>query len=269
MVPWDHGPTHPGACGHRANFRESVMADFVVHVGGTSAQGKRPNNEDRYVADPQRHVFLVADGMGGQEAGERASGLAAEIIPRVVSDRLAANENADSVVKLALDAAHKAIMQAGQTQAPGRKMGTTAVLAVQQDDHVFVAGLGDSRAYLIRNGNVEQLTVDHTIADALCRNGAITLDQARTSPWRNVLYKFLGCAEMTDGVDVIPFVPQAGDRLVLASDGLTNFVTADDLITGAKEHPDPQEWAGVLVDLALGRDSKDNVTCVVVAFDAE
>src|SRR5436190_1276831 len=123
------------------------MAEFVVHVGGRSAQGLRSNNEDRYVADPEHHVFLVADGMGGQ---------------------------------------------------------------------VYVAGLGDSRAYLVRGDRVEQLTMDHTVADALERNGTLTHEQAQNSPWRHVLYKFLGCAEMTEGAEVRPFAPQAGDWLILA-----------------------------------------------------
>jgi protein phosphatase len=245
------------------------MAEFVVHVGGRTAQGKRDNNEDRFVADPERHVFLVADGMGGQEGGERASGLAAEIIPRVVSDRLAAHDNPDNAVRQALAEAHQAIMDAGQTQAQGRRMGTTAVLAVQLDDQVFVAGIGDSRAYLIRGERVEQLTIDHTVADALARNGTITVDQARQSPWRNVLYRFLGCAEMTEGPDIVPFAPQAGDRLLLATDGLTNHVQPEDLSEGASRYPDPQEWAQVLIDLALERGSRDNVTCVILAFDLE
>jgi protein phosphatase len=245
------------------------MAEFVVHVGGRTAQGKRENNEDCFVADPERHIFLVADGMGGQEGGERASGLAAEIIPRVVSDRLAAHENPDNAVRQALAEAHQAIMNAGQTQAQGRRMGTTAVLAVQQDEQVFVAGIGDSRAYLIRGNRVEQLTVDHTVADALARNGTITVDQARQSPWRNVLYKFLGCAEMTEGAEVVPFTPQAGDRLLLATDGLTNHISPEDLSEGAARYPDPQEWVEALIELALERGSRDNVTCVILAFDRE
>jgi protein phosphatase len=245
------------------------MAEFVVKVGACSAQGLRPNNEDRFVADEQRHVFLVADGMGGQDAGEKASGLAAEIIPKVVGDRLAAHADAQEAVQKALAEANQAIIQAGQTQAAGRRMGTTAVLAVQQADQVFVAGLGDSRAYLIRGDRVEQLTVDHTVADALERNGTLTAEQARLSPWRNSLYKFLGCAEMSEGAEVRPFTPQAGDRLLLASDGLTNFVSHDDLRQGAQQHRDPKEWADVLVKIALERGSRDNVTCVIVAFNPE
>ena len=137
------------------------MADFVIHVGGRSAQGLRPNNEDRYVVDLVNNLFLVADGMGGQETGERASGLAADIIPRVVQDRLAAHDDANTAVQRALAIANQAIIDASQDQPAGHRMGTTAVLALQQAGQVYVAGLGDSRAYLIRNDRVEQLTVDH------------------------------------------------------------------------------------------------------------
>ena len=96
------------------------------------------------------------------------------------------------------------------------------------------------------------------------RNGTLTQDQAKNSPWRNVLYKFLGNAEMTEGADVHPFTPQAGDRLVMGSDGLTNFVTDADLREGALTHLNPQEWADFLVESALRRGSKDNVTCLVI-----
>jgi protein phosphatase len=245
------------------------MAEFVVRVGGRSAQGLRPNNEDRFVADADRHVFLVADGMGGQEGGEQASGLAADIIPRVLSDRLAARDDAPHAVQKALAEANQAIIDAAQRQLGNRNMGTTAVLAVQQDDRFYVAGLGDSRAYLVRDGRVEQLTMDHTVADALARNGTLTPDQARISPWRNRLYKFLGCAEMTEGAEVRPFSPRAGDRLVLGTDGLTNFLTDQDLTACGGPQANPQEWADRLVEAALARGSKDNVTCVVVAFDPE
>ncbi len=245
------------------------MAEFVIHVGSSSAQGQRPNNEDRFVADPGRHVFLVADGMGGQDSGERASGLAAEIIPRAVRDRVDAGEEASRAVQQAIEEAHQAIVKEGQGQQSSRRMGTTAVLAVQEKDQVYVAGVGDSPAYLVRGDKIEQLTVDHTVADALARNGTITADQARISPWRNVLYKFLGCAEMTEGAEVRPFTPEPGDRLVLASDGLSGFISHDDLREGARQFSDPQRWADYLVEVALQRGSRDNVTCVVVAFDPE
>ncbi len=245
------------------------MADFVIHVGSRSAQGRRPNNEDRCVADLKRHVFLVADGMGGQEEGEKASGMAADLIPRLVQDRMANHETPDQAVRHALDEANKAIIQASSNQRPGRRMGTTAVVAVQQDDKFWVANLGDSRAYLIRKDRVELLTIDHSVADALVRNGALTVAQARNSPWKHVLYKFLGCVEMTEGADIRPFTPVAGDRLLLATDGMTNHVTDEDLLQLVTRFSHPQELADYLVELALERGSKDNVTCILVAFDAE
>jgi protein phosphatase len=241
------------------------MASLHVQVGGRSAQGLRPKNEDRYVADTTHDVFVVADGMGGQEHGERASSLAVEIIPRAIQVHLNAHVDPRQAVLQALGEANRGILEAGRHQLAGRRMGTTAVLAVRQADQMYVAGLGDSRAYLIRTGQVEQLTIDHTVADALLRNGALTPEQARQSPYRHVLYKFLGCADM-DSAEVRPFTPQLGDRLLLASDGLTNFIGPDDLKQGAARHVDPQELANDLVALALERGSNDNVTCVVVAF---
>ena len=245
------------------------MAEFVVHVGGCTAQGRRPNNEDRLVADPDRHVYLVADGMGGQDAGEEASGLAADRIPQAVADRLAAGEEASEAVRNAIRDAHEAILDAGKKMATARRMGTTAVLAVEQAGQVFVAGVGDSPAFLVRAGSVEQLTSDHTIAAALARKGTITAEQAKNSPYNHVLYRFLGCAEMTEGVEVHPFQPQAGDRLVLASDGLSGILSHAELVATTAAHTHAQECADALVKLSLERGSKDNVTCVVVAFDAE
>jgi serine/threonine protein phosphatase PrpC len=243
------------------------MADFVLRVGSRSVQGKRSNNEDRCVVDLSNRLFLVADGMGGQERGELASGLAADIIPKVVSDRLAAAVPVEKAVTDAFDRANEAILDAGRDQPEGRRMGTTAVCALHQNGKVYVAGLGDSRAYLIRGDKVELLTVDHSVANALVLCGALTKEEAKTSPYNHVLHKFLGCANMHEGAEVSPFVPEAGDRLLLASDGLTNHVEDDDLVEGSKRFADPQEWADTLVSAALERGSRDNVTCIVVYFD--
>jgi serine/threonine protein phosphatase PrpC len=245
------------------------MAQFVLRVGCHTAQGVRTNNEDRYVVDRANNVFLVADGMGGQELGEQASGLAAEIIPRVVHDQLAAERDASKAMQKALSEANQAIVHAGRNQPAGRRMGTTAVVALQHSNQVYVAGLGDSRAYLIRGDQIQQLTVDHSVAQALVSTGVLSAEEARNSPWQHVLHKFLGCAEMTDGAEVFPFTPQADDRLLLASDGLTNHITEEDLRTGPRRFPDPQVWAEHLVQTALERGSRDNVTCIVVAFDPE
>lgn len=243
------------------------MADFVLRAGSRSAQGVRANNEDRLHVDIDRQLFIVADGMGGQERGEIASGLAVDIIPKVVGDRLAAKEAAPDAVAQAFASANNAIIEAGKGQPEGRRMGTTAVCALHHNGKVFIAGLGDSRAYLIRGDEVEQLTIDHSVAQALVSCGAISEEEAKSSPYQHVLHKFLGCVNMHDGADVKPFEPRAGDRLVLGSDGLTNHTTADDLRKGAREFSDPQEWANHLVEAALKRGSRDNATCIVVFFD--
>jgi protein phosphatase len=245
------------------------MANYVIHDGSRTAQGVRPKNEDRFVVDRTQDLFLVADGMGGQERGEQASGMAAEIIPRVLHERLVAKDDTVRAVQDALAEANRAIVLAGKAQAQGRRMGTTAVLAVHHAGQVYVAGLGDSRAYLIRGSRVDQLTVDHSVAQALVKNGVLSADEAAHSPWQNVLHRFLGCPDMIERAEVKPFKPQPGDRLLLASDGLTNFVTEEDLRKGAKQFPVPQAWADHLVELALQRGSRDNVTCVIVAFDRE
>lgn len=244
-----------------------AMSDFVLRVGSYSVQGVRPNNEDRYVADPKAGLFLVADGMGGQERGEVASEMAVEIIPKVVQDRLGTCESVEQAVAEAFEKANHAILEASQSQPAGRRMGTTAVCALHCNGKVYVAGLGDSRAYLVRGHRVELLTIDHSVAYALMLSGALTEEEARHSPLQNVLHKFLGCANMREGTEVKPFTPEAGDRLLLGSDGLTNHISPDDLILGGKNYTDPQEWAEFLVKTALDRGSRDNVTCVVVYFD--
>ena len=243
------------------------MADFVLRVGKRSAQGIRPNNEDRMLVDLDQRLFLVADGMGGQERGELASGMAIDIIPRVLHSCLVRKEPADKALQTSFQLANDAIVDAGKNQPFGRRMGTTAVCAFHQDGKVYIAGLGDSRAYLVRGDWVEQLTIDHSVAQALVMTGALSAEEARHSPYQHVLHKFLGCANLPDGTEVKPFDPQAGDRLLLASDGLTNHITDDDL-RGGHRFTDPQEWADHLVALALDRGSRDNVTCVVVIFDS-
>jgi PPM family protein phosphatase len=245
------------------------MADFVIRVGSYSAQGRRPNNEDRFVVDHEHRLYMVADGMGGQENGEMASGMAAEIIPRIVQDGLAARDTADQVVQRAFAAANDAIIEASRDQPEGKRMGTTAVMALQADGKVYIAGCGDSRAYLVRGHEVKQLTVDHSVAQALVNNGVLTPEEARISPWQHVLHRFLGCTHMNEGADIVPFTPYAGDRLLLGSDGLTNFLSDDDLRAGAHSFRDPQAWCDHLIPMALERGSTDNITVVVVFFDRE
>jgi len=243
------------------------MPEFVVRVGSRSMQGVRSNNEDNYVVDLRQRLFVVADGMGGQERGEVASNMAVEIIPRAVHARMAVNETPEDAMLRAMQETNEAIVSAGRSQPEGRRMGTTAVVALQHQGKVFISNLGDSRAYLIRDHDVQQLTIDHSVAQALVNTGVLTAEEARYSPYQHVLHKFLGCTDLQGAAEVHSFAPQHGDRLLLGTDGLTNHITDEDLRVGPKQYPDPQAWIDYLVKLALDRGSRDNVTGVVVVFE--
>src|SRR5579871_3637195 len=139
----------------------SHMPEFLLRVGKRSVQGVRSNNEDNFVVDLCQRLFVVADGMGGQDRGEVASSMAVEIIPQAVHARIAVNDTPEQALKQAMCETNDAIVKAGRSQPEGRRMGTTAVVALQHDGKIFITNLGDSRAYLIRDYDVKQLTVDH------------------------------------------------------------------------------------------------------------
>ncbi len=250
-----------------AEIGANGMPQFDLRVGSRSAQGARSNNEDNFVVDLRQRLFVVADGMGGQDRGEIASSMAVEIIPRVVHAHLAVNESPEEALLGALLEANESIVEAGRSQPEGRRMGTTAVVALQHNGQVYVSNLGDSRAYLIRGADVHQLTVDHSVAQALVSTGALSPEEARYSPYQHVLHKFLGCVDLASAAEVYPFTPQNGDRLLLATDGMTNHISDEDLRTGPKLFPDPQVWIEHLVQKALDHGSRDNVTGVIIAFD--
>lgn len=243
------------------------MPQLVLRVGSRSAQGVRPNNEDNFVTDMRQRLFIVADGMGGQDRGEVASNMAVEIIPRVAHLRLAAGDTPEAALLYAMFQANDAIVEAGGEQPEGRRMGTTAVVALIHSDHVFITNLGDSRAYLVRGNDVHQLTIDHSVAQALVATGALSAQEARFSPYQHVLHKFLGCTELGNATEVHPFLPKHGDRLLLATDGLTNHVSEEELRDSVSTFPNPQSWVEHLVQKALDHGSRDNVTAIGISFE--
>ena len=214
-------------------------------------------------------LFIVADGMGGQQAGEEASRMAVEIIPRAVTRRLTAEEQDPKAVLTALrsavaEANHEILGSSG-TVSEYSNMGTTVVLVMFRDDRAYVAGIGDSRAYRLRGGKLERLTKDHSLADALLEAGTITEEDLPRHKFKNILYLYLGSKDASAGpedVRVLDVLPD--DRFLLASDGLTGVVSDEDLARLLGTYDDPQKAAKALKDLAIANDSKDNVTCVVV-----
>ena len=147
-----------------------------------------------------------------------------------------------------------------------KNMGTTIVLALWRKcgPVMYVTGMGDSRVYLVRGGKIEQLTVDHSIAQALVEAKTISAAEARVHRYRNVLWKYLGSAEVGEGPEVKVVQLQAADRFMLCTDGLCGVVPDDDLFNFMKERADPQECADGLGQLALEKGSRDNISCIVI-----
>jgi protein phosphatase len=145
-------------------------------------------------------------------------------------------------------------------------MGTTVVLTVWRKGSalLYFTNVGDSRVYRVRGGKIEQLTVDHTLAQALVESGTIAAKDAGKHPLRNVLWKYLGNKEVGEGPEVKVLPIQTGDRLLLCTDGLSGVVSNDKLLSFLQENADVQECADGLGQLALDSGSRDNVSCIVI-----
>lgn len=227
----------------------------------------RDNNEDNSYIDPQNRFFLVADGMGGQSAGERASALAMELIPKKLETLDYQKASADHVVKIIDEAVSNAnfeIMALGELDPKFHNMGTTLTYLVHAGGVCFIGGVGDSRTYLLRGGKLEQLTTDHSLTQALLDSGTLTPEEAATHRYRNVLYRYLGTKE--GGASTTPkrISPQVGDRWLLCTDGVTGGVSDAELAKLLAEGNDPQAIAEKVVRAAEDGGSKDNITCLVV-----
>ncbi len=243
------------------------MGRVVLQSGCHSVVGNfRDNNEDRCLADRENRYFLVADGMGGQSAGEKASELAIEII----SDRLerlvdfATGKDVCEAIDEAVSSANAEIMALGELDARYKNMGTTITLAVFAGGVLYVGGVGDSRVYLLRNRQLEQLTKDHSLTQALVDAGTISQEDAAGHRYKNVLYRYLGTKEGSAGTECREIKPQAGDRLVLCTDGVTDGLTNESLAELLQTIDDPQNAAEAIVSAALEGGSRDNVTCIVL-----
>jgi protein phosphatase len=229
----------------------------------TDAGLVRGGNEDSYVCEPM--VFGVADGMGGHQAGEVASSIAA----RIIRERLGTGASNVGVVVAAVVEANASIFQAAHASVDHHGMGTTlTALVVLRADESNVArfalvNVGDSRTYLVRNNVLHRATVDHSYVQELVNTGHISEDEARTHPRRNIVTRALGI-EPTVRVDtwLVPMVH--GDRFILCSDGLVDEVHDDEIAAIALAAPDPQAAADRLVAKANASGGRDNVTVVVV-----
>lgn len=230
----------------------------VTHTGLV-----RPNNEDAFLIDPALGLFAVADGMGGHRAGEVASQRAMEGLRRYFNEC----DYGDPGEKLvaAFEAGNRAILAAAEATPAWQGMGTTLTACLVRDQDLWVGHIGDSRAYLLRGGEIEQLTEDHTWVLELVKEGKITDEEARSHPRRNMLVRALGTSAKAV-VDLLHTVLGFGDKVLLCTDGLSNLVTPAEMVS-ILTAGDIEAGVRKLLDRALELGGPDNIT--IVALEAE
>lgn len=228
----------------------------------------RDNNEDNCFIDPSARFFLVADGMGGQSAGEKASELAVDLISEKLQQwvdfQKAETKATSDAIDRAVIHANNEIMALGGLDARYHNMGTTITYLVSVAGQLFVGNVGDSRTYRLRAGKLEQLTKDHSLTQALVDAGTISQDEARTHRYKNVLYKYLGTKEGNTGSEPKQIAPETGDRYMLCSDGVTDGANSGVIQNLLLKNDDPQKAAEQIVEAAQQGGSRDNITCVVI-----
>jgi PPM family protein phosphatase len=229
--------------------------------GVTHAGKVRQNNEDALLVGEgeDETLFVVADGIGGFEAGEVASSLAVDVLKDL---------QPDEPFKAAIGEANRRIVAAGRGDEKLSGMGTTVVAirfgGKQGEPVAEVAHVGDSRAYLMRGGDMNPITEDHSLVAELVRSGDLTRDQAAEHPQKNLITRALGTDEEVD-VDTAILPIEAGDRILLCSDGLSDMVSETGISEILADSPDdPERAARVLLSAALDAGGNDNITIVVV-----
>lgn len=224
------------------------------------------------------HLCLVADGMGGAQAGERASSLTAQIVREQIAGGVTASTPHDDaawqeLLRTAVHAANHTVYSESRTSEARRGMGTTITVALFVGERVHLASVGDSRAYLtnsrgvtVDNLNVAQLTSDHSLVARLVDIGQITAEEARSHPQRNLLYRSIGTDPVVE-IDTRSEQLEAGDTILLCSDGLFNFVRDAELARIALAEPDIERACTQLIALANERGGSDNITVIIVRVE--
>jgi PPM family protein phosphatase len=231
-----------------------------LRLGATAALThpgrKRRHNEDAYVLEPP--LFAIADGMGGAKAGEVASGLAADAVRESAGDGAHGEERVAALI----EEANRRVFRRATEDRETSGMGTTMTVALVEDDRVAIGHVGDSRAYLIRDGALEQLTDDHTLVAELVRSGKLTPEEAESHPQRNVITRALGTEPDVD-VDTFSVAGVPGDLFLLCSDGLTTMVDQATILDAVERHrPDLTEAAKELIGAANRGGGEDNITVI-------
>ena len=233
----------------------------------------REGNEDALLLLPKYGVYAVADGVGGQNSGEVASRKAMAGIESFLSENpLAASEKFSGKYRenwlrgyfqRCLQKVNAEIMKEAQTDPEMNRMATTLVLCYLDKESIYVVNMGDSRAYIVRDGELTQLTEDHTYVNKLISAGTLTKSEARQHPQKNIITKALGGAKNTDP-DFYRFDLHEGDRVLLCTDGLHGELTDDEIANILKQKNDLNTICRQLVDAANANGGRDNITVICV-----
>ena len=240
----------------------------ITCAGRTDVGVIRTGNEDNYLIVADRGIFVVADGMGGHAAGEVASEMAVRFVARELGSLkgLSDDQVADRM-RTAIRAANGAIFQRTLTEHDKRGMGTTVTALVLYDTRFLIGQVGDSRAYLYRDGELVQLTKDHSYVQEQVDAGYLTPDQARSHPYSNVITRCVGANS-----DVMPDIylgtVKPKDLFLLASDGLTGMLENEQLKDLLAANRMPQEQVDDLIKEANRHGGLDNITAIIVRVDS-
>lgn len=252
--------------------REHNEDTFLVADLSTGNASLQPEVRNHQIG-PRGSLFIVADGMGGAAAGELASAMAAEIIHRHMATTWASDRTSTAArfafrMKEAVELANTEIYTYAREHPEVRGMGTTVTTAGIFGSDLYLAQIGDSRAYLVRGADAIQLTKDQSLMQRLVDAGELTEDEAEQSERRNIILQALG-PDPRVKVDLTHQPVRRGDTLILCSDGLSGLVRREEFASLAQQHDDPQALCAALIDLANARGGPDNITVVTARFEGE
>lgn len=244
----------------------ALTLDFAA---ATDIGCHRGNNEDSFGYDAEQHLYVVCDGMGGSAAGEVASGMAVRtLIESFESLTLQSASDGDElpVEKRLMDSIHEAnrvVRTASENNPELHNMGTTLVCACLNGHRIVIGNVGDSRAYLVRNGTCTQITLDHSLLDEQVRHGLITREMAAASNLQSVITRAIGTADEVEP-DLFAAELSLHDMFLLTSDGLTRYAQPEDIAQLATADAELSTICQSLIDHAKRRGGADNITCIML-----
>ena len=248
-----------------SKFRSSARTDVGM---------KRDHNEDSFLVNEDIGLYVVCDGMGGHAGGETASRLAVQTIEKeLISAKLRIDDPFSAKASLpesplagalreAVEGACAAVFRSSRAHPELAGMGTTCISLLVQGDHAIVGHVGDSRAYLVRDGQVWQLSEDHSLVNEQVRAGLLTEEEAKHSRLKNIITRSVGFEEDVL-VDVVGVETRSGDKFLLCSDGLSNLIDNDE-IRDALVQTELDQVPEMLIQLANSRGGDDNITVIAV-----